>query len=168
MYRRSERARKLPRYHAAMDPTPDVAAPRLRRYRWAALLAAVLAVGLAVAFVAARALRRGRLLDPPSEPAEAIDTDAYLQPLESEIEPGKGERVVPFSGFAVSVETHPEAALVSIAGVERGESPVLAGLDCKPGTKVPIRVVKRGFRPARASTVCRSDALVKLTVRLVP
>jgi PEGA domain len=144
------------------------AVPRLRRYRWTALLAVVLVVGVAVAWVAARALRRGRLLDPPAEPAEAIDTDAYLRPLESEVDPGRGERVVPFPGFAISVETHPEAALVTIAGVERGESPVLAGLDCKPGTKVSIRVAKAGFRPARASTVCRSDALVKLTVRLTP
>lgn len=144
------------------------AAPRIRRYRWAALLALALAIAVGVAWVAARRLRRGRWPGPPPQPAEAIDNDAYLRPLESEEEPGKGERVLPFSGFAISVETRPEAALVTIAGVERGESPVLAGLDCKPGTKVPIRVVKRGFRPARASTVCRSDALVKLTVRLVP
>jgi hypothetical protein len=45
---------------------------------------------------------------------------------------------------------------------------VLAGVECKPGAKVPIRVEKPGFRPVRAATTCRSDALVKLTVRLAP
>ncbi|HEY6002557.1 MAG TPA: PEGA domain-containing protein [Anaeromyxobacter sp.] len=142
---------------------------RTPRYRWAGLLALGLAAGLAVAFVAARALRAGRATaDRPGEPPEAIDRDSYLRPLESEVEAAGGERIAPFSGFAVSVETEPEAALVTIAGVERGEAPVLAGVECKPGAKVPIRVVKPGFRPARASTLCRSDALVKLTIRLNP
>jgi hypothetical protein len=143
------------------------ARPRLlRSYRWAALLGLGLAAGLAVAFVAARALRHGRAADPSGEPAEAIDRDSYLRPLESEIDSAGGERVAPFSGFAVAVETDPEDALVTIAGVERGESPVLAGVECKPGAKVPIRVVKPGFRPVRASTLCRADALVKLTIHL--
>jgi PEGA domain len=144
------------------------ARPRLLgSYRWAVLLGLGLAAALAVAFVAARALRHGRAAaDRPGEPADAIDTDSYLRPLESEVEATGGERVAPFSGFAVAVETEPEDALVTIAGVERGEAPVLAGVECKPGAKVPIRVVKRGFRPARASTLCRADALVKLTIRL--
>jgi hypothetical protein len=140
-----------------------------RSYRWAVPLALVLAAGLAVAFVAARALRPGRAgADRPAEPADAIDRDSYIRPLESEVEVAGGERVAPFSGFAVSVETEPEDALVTIGGVERGESPVVAGVECRPGAKVPIRVVKQGFRPARASTVCRTDALVKLTIRLAP
>jgi hypothetical protein len=143
------------------------AGARRRSWRWAAPLAVALAVGLAVALAAARANRRGRgAADRTAEPAEAIDRDAYLRPMEMEVEAGTGERVAPFSGFAISVETEPEDALVTIAGVERGEAPVLAGVECDPGTRVPIRVVKRGFRPARASALCRSDALVKLTVRL--
>ena len=143
---------------------------RLRRprYRWAALMAAGLAAGLLVAWGAARALRTRTAEDRPREPPEAIDTDRYLGPIETEAEPGTGERVGPFSGFAISVETEPEDALVTIAGEERGESPVLAGVECRPGSKVPIRVVKPGFRPVRATTVCRSDALVKLTIRLEP
>jgi PEGA domain-containing protein len=136
-------------------------------YRWTVLLALGLAAGLSVAWVAARALRRGPA-EPPREPPEAIDTDRYIRPIETELEPGTGEQVAPFSGFAVSIETEPGDALVTVGGVERGESPVLAGVECTPGAKVPIRVAKPGFRPARASTVCRADALVKLTIRLTP
>lgn len=147
--------------------TPD-SRPRRPSHRFAVLLASGLAAGLAVAGIAAWALRHRSAADRPHEPAEMVDTDKYLFPIETEAEPGSGEQVAPFSGFAVSVETEPEDALVTIAGVERGESPVLAGVECKPGTKVPIRVEKPGFRPARATTVCRVDALVKLTVRLVP
>lgn len=142
--------------------TTDAGAPR---YRWAVLLALGLAVGTGGAFIAARLLRPSRA-ERPSEPAQAIDTDEYLGPIAGNVEPGSGEEVAPFSGFAVSVETEPADALVTIAGVERGEAPVLAGVECRPGAKVAIRVVKPGFRPARAATLCRSDALVKLTVRL--
>jgi hypothetical protein len=142
--------------------TTDAAAPR---YRWAVLLALGLAVGIGGAFAAARLLRPSRA-ERPSEPAQAIDTDEYLAPLAGGVDPGSGEQVAPFSGFAVSVETEPEDALVTVAGVERGEAPVLAGVDCRPGAKVAIRVEKPGFRPARSTTVCRADTLVKLTVRL--
>lgn len=146
--------------------TPD-ARSTSPSYRWVAVLVLGLAVLLVIAWFTIRGLRpRGAGAGPPGEPAEAIDTDRYLGPIEADAVPGTAEKVAPFSGFAVSVETDPEDALVTIAGVERGESPVLAGIQCEPGAAVPIRVVKPGFRPARASTVCRSDALVKLTVRL--
>ncbi|HEY6101559.1 MAG TPA: PEGA domain-containing protein [Anaeromyxobacter sp.] len=147
----------------------DAEASGRPRYRWTLLLALGLAAGTGVAWAAARALRPG-LFAPsrPHEPAEQIDTDKYLGPIETAAEPATGEQIAPFSGFAVSVETEPEDALVTIAGVERGESPVLAGVECKPGTKVPVRVEKSGFRPARATTTCRADTLVKLTLRLAP
>jgi hypothetical protein len=138
------------------------AGTRTPRYRWAVLLGLGLLVGIGGAYLAARKLSPQRA--PPSEPAEAVDTDAYLAPIE--FEPGTGEAVAPFSGFAVSIETEPADALVTVGGVERGEAPVLAGVECRPGAKVPIEVAKPGFRRARATTLCRSDALVKLTVRL--
>ena len=74
--------------------------------------------------------------------------------------------VAPFSGFAVSVDTEPSGALVSVGGVPRGEAPVLAGLDCSPGDPVEISAQKAGFAVARTTTTCRRDTLVKLTVRL--
>ncbi len=141
--------------HAARPPS----------YRWAVLLALGLACGLGILWAAARALRPA---DRPHEPAEAVDTDRYLRPFETAADPSTGEEIAPFSGFAVSVETEPPDALVTIAGVERGEAPVLAGIECKPGTKVAIRVEKPGFPAARTATTCRTDALVKLTVRLGP
>lgn len=144
--------------HAARPPS----------YRWTVLLALGLVCGIAVLWVAARALRPGAGAEHPHEPAEAVDTDKYLRPIETAADPRTGEELAPFSGFAVSVETEPPDALVTIAGIERGESPVLAGVECKPGTKVPIRVEKPGFPPARTATTCRTDALVKLTIRLGP
>ncbi len=146
----------------AMTTEPGARHPR---YRWTWLLALGLAVGLGVLWLVGRGLRRG---GGPQEPAEVIDTDRYLRPIETAADPRTGEEVAPFSGFAVSVETEPPDALVTIAGVERGEAPVLAGVECKPGATVPIRVEKPGFSTARATTTCRSDVLVKLTVRLDP
>ncbi len=132
-----------------------------RHGRWLALAAGV-AGAAALVFLGRGLLRGGR-----HEPA-ALDTDRYLRPIETAADPRTGEEIAPFSGFAISVETEPPDALVTIAGVERGEAPVLAGIPCKPGAKVPIRVEKPGFRPARTATTCRTDALVKLTVRLAP
>jgi hypothetical protein len=101
----------------------------------------------------------------PHEPAQEIDTSHYLRPLETAAA-GPGEQVAPFSGFAIAVETEPPGALVTIAGVPRGEAPALANVDCTPGAKLEIRAEKEGFAPARAETACRADTLVKLTVRL--
>lgn len=136
------------------------------RYRWMVLLGAGLAVCLAIVWVTVHEVWPRFASKPHPEPPEGIDTDRYLRPIETVLEPVTGERVAPFSGFAVSVETDPESALVSIAGVERGEAPVVAGVECRPGTKIPVQVRKPGFRPARTTTRCRTDALVKLTVRL--
>lgn len=145
----------------AMSTEPGARHPR---YRWTWLLALGLAVGLGVLWAVGRGLRHGSA---EQEPAE-VDTDKYLRPIETAADPRTGEEVAPFSGFAVAVETEPPDALVTIAGVERGESPVLAGVDCKPGATVPIRVEKPGFSTARATTTCRADVLVKLHLRLDP
>jgi hypothetical protein len=135
------------------------------RYRRLAALIAVAAVVIGV-LGAALAWLPGRAPSArPSEPAEEIDTSHYLRPLETAAA-GPGEEVAPFSGFAVSVETEPPGGLVTIAGVPRGEAPVLANLECKPGAKLEIRAEKEGFVPARVETACRADSLVKLTIRL--
>jgi hypothetical protein len=89
-----------------------------------------------------------------------------LDPIAPRAAVGTGEQIAPFTGFAVSVDTDPPGALVSIAGVPRGEAPVLAGLDCSPGDRVEIAAEKGGWAVARTATTCRADALVKLTVRL--
>lgn len=101
----------------------------------------------------------------PDEPAE-LDTSDYLAPLETAADPATGEVTAPFAGFAVSVESEPAGAIVTVAGVPRGEAPVLAGVDCRPGRRVEVRAEKAGFAPVRSATRCRKDTLVKLTLRL--
>lgn len=89
-----------------------------------------------------------------------------LEPITPRADVRTGEQVAPFSGFAVSVDTEPSGAVVTVAGVPRGEAPVLVGVECTPGATVEIAAEKGGFAVARAGTTCRADTLVKLTVRL--
>jgi PEGA domain-containing protein len=144
---------------------PRDTAPHRPSYGWLVGLVAVLAAGLGGLVLVAR-LRTPARAERPNEPAE-IDTSVILRPLETSADPATGERVAPFNGFAVSVETDPPGALVRVAGQERGEAPVFAGLPCAPGAPVDVRAEKPGFAPARATTTCRRDALVKLELRLV-
>ncbi len=104
---------------------------------------------------------RNRSVESPEAAGRVLD------PIRPHADARTGEQVAPFSGFAVSVDTDPPGAVVSVGGVPRGEAPVLAGLDCAPGDPVEISAQRAGFAVARASTTCRRDALVKLTVRLV-
>lgn len=126
-----------------------------------------LVVALAVAVGVLALVGRWRPSSPPHEQAE-LDTAEYLRPLEVAADPRTGEQLAPFTGFAIEVDTEPPEALVFVAGEERGESPVLAGVTCAPGERIPIRVEKAGFRTAHEVTRCRKDALVKLEVRLAP
>jgi len=139
------------------DPPP---APPPRRSGGLPIALGALAAGVLLIGIALWA-RPGGTPVLPGGGAERV-----LAPLSPEAVPGSGEQVAPFSGFAVSVESVPPGAVVSIAGVPRGEAPVLAGLDCDPGERIEIVAEKRGYRAARAATTCREDALVKLTLRL--
>ncbi|HET8540777.1 MAG TPA: hypothetical protein VFL83_12980 [Anaeromyxobacter sp.] len=106
-------------------------------------------------------------LSPRSTNVERAGVEGdVLDPIQPRADVRTGEQVAPFSGFAVSVDTDPPGAVVSIAGVRRGEAPVLAGVDCAAGDRVEIAAQKRGYPVARTATTCRTDALVKLTVRL--
>jgi hypothetical protein len=163
-----------PRLRDAAARSPELAAMLVRkhgdpssRYRRIALLVlgAALAIGILAATVSILPGALRARSDKRGEPAEEIDNSHYLRPLRTERE-GPGEETAPFSGFAISVETEPPGALVTIAGVPRGEAPVLANVACKPGARLEIAAEKAGFRPARAGTSCREDTIVKLTVRL--
>jgi hypothetical protein len=77
-----------------------------------------------------------------------------------------GERVAPFHGFGVSVDSFPSGARVLAGGVELGETPLTASFRCEPGEPVALRVEKAGFRAWRRETRCRADALVVLEARL--
>ena len=143
-----------------LTPDPEPAAPSRGR---AARIAFVVAAALVVAGVLAHAFtpRTTRVVL-----QDLAERGRALAPIQTAADPRTGERTAPFSGFAVSVETVPPGALVTIDGIERGEAPVLAGLDCTPGARVEIAARKAGVSRARVATTCRADTLVKLTVRL--
>ncbi len=158
------------------DPKGQIAKAVARSPELAAMLAAdrprrsrvPRRVALAAGGVAAGALAvwgAVASLSPKHEAAE-LDTSHYLYPPETAADPATGEESGPFSGFAVSVESDPPGALVTVAGIPRGEAPVIAGVDCKPGRKIEVRAEKAGLAPGVKSTLCRKDTLVKITVRL--
>jgi hypothetical protein len=139
--------------------------PRWTRRRLAALALATLATagGIGAAAWAWRAQRRPPV--GPSETAE-LDESIYLRPIKTERE-ATGEETAPFTGFALSIDTVPPGAVISVGGEVRGEAPVLANITaCRGAEKIEIRAVKKGFRPARRQIACRADTLVKLTLRL--
>jgi hypothetical protein len=133
--------------------------PRLVVLALASAAIGVLVVWAAFSWVSSRRA--------PHETAE-LDTADYLEPLKTGADPSTGEETAHFAGFAVSVESEPPGAIVTVAGVPRGEAPVIAGVDCRPGRRVAVRAEKAGFAPAKVATTCRKDTLVKLTVRLSP
>jgi hypothetical protein len=154
---------------AAASANPELAAllagkhdDPSRRYRRLASLVGGLAllVGLVllVAF-ATRPWRRGH------EAAVEIDRSVLLAPIKTE-RTAPNEETSPFTGFAVSIDTDPPGALVSIGGALRGEAPVLASLSCRGSEKVEILAQKPGWRPLRRELACRADTLVKMTLRL--
>ncbi|HSN91877.1 MAG TPA: hypothetical protein VLS93_11670 [Anaeromyxobacteraceae bacterium] len=106
----------------------------------------------------------------PRDPAVAgsVPGGQVLAPVAGERDATTGEEVVAFQGFAVSVETEPPGALVTVDGVPRGEAPAFAGVDCSPGEAVEVQAEARGRAPVHVRTACRRDALVKLRLRLPP
>jgi hypothetical protein len=137
----------------------DASAAAAKRRRLVVLGVGAVAVAAFVGLLAA-------LPGPVEESPPELDNSHLLRPLATARDPETGERTAPFEGFAVSVETQPPGAFVLVGGKPRGEAPVLAGVDCRPGAIVEIRAEKAGLRPARVTTRCRSDTLVKLVVRL--
>jgi hypothetical protein len=155
---------------AAMSKNPELAAilaarpggDGARYRRLAALLAGTaVAVGLLAAAAWSTKPWRGRA----SELATEIDRGVYLAPIKTE-RTAPGEETAPFTGFAVSVETDPPGALVTIGGKPRGEAPVLAEVACRGTEKIEIRAEKAGYAAARRELGCRADTLVKMTLRL--
>jgi hypothetical protein len=136
-------------------------------HRIVPVLAAVLVVaglGLAALSVLRRTPRGAAAASAPAEPAVAVEGATLLPPLAVRAE--GDELTAAFSGFAVSVETDPPGAVVTVAGRRRGEAPVLADVPCAPGAPVDVVAELPGRPPARRATTCRADTLVKLTLRL--
>jgi hypothetical protein len=120
-----------------------------------------------VVALAAIAIGAGVALWPrkPRHEVPEMDFSTYLPPIKTE-KTASGEETSPFTGFAVSIDTDPAGAVVSIGGVVRGEAPVLANVSCRAGDPVEVRAERQGFAPARRQVACRADTLVKLTLRL--
>jgi hypothetical protein len=77
-----------------------------------------------------------------------------------------GERVAPFQGFGLSIDSTPPGARVRVGGSEVGDTPIVTTVDCDPGREVEVSVEKRGFRLARRLVRCRADALLELSITL--
>jgi hypothetical protein len=108
---------------------------------------------------------------PPLSPAELADLQKSwigsesIAPRSERLDASTGERVLPFHGFGLQVDTTPDGARVLVNGEEMGTSPLLTTVHCRPGEPVEVRAV-RGERSATASTRCREDALVKVALSL--
>jgi hypothetical protein len=156
------------RLEEAMRRSPELAAmlsrprgdPSRLWLRLVGLLGAAALVVL-VGWLALKGLGRWRR----EEPATEIDNSVYLPPIKTEKAPN-GEETSPFTGFAVTVDTEPPGATISIGGKLRGEAPVLASIECRGTEKVAVVARKEGFRPTTRELACRADTLVKLTLRL--
>ena len=149
----------------AQVPEVDVSA-LLRQREDAAAARPWLRLALVVA-LAAIAVGAAVALWPrkPRHEIPEMDFSTYLPPIKTE-KTTTGEETSPFTGFAVSIDTEPAGAVVSIGGVVRGEAPVLANVSCRAGDQVEVRAERQGFSPARRQVACRADTLVKLTLRL--
>jgi hypothetical protein len=148
-------------------PAPEVNVSALLRLGEDAAARPWLRLALVVA-LAAIAVGAGVALwprKPPQREIPEMDFSTYLPPIKTE-KTASGEETSPFTGFAVSIETDPAGAVVSIGGVVRGEAPVLANVSCRAGEPVEVRAERQGFAPARRQVACRADTLVKLTLRL--
>ena len=101
------------------------------------------------------------------EVAEALAKSEMVAPREAQVDPATGEQVTPFAGgFALSVDSRPAGARVLVNGADMGETPLLAGVECRPGDVLEVRLEKRGLRPATRTTRCRKDAVVRLEFEL--
>lgn len=148
---------RIPKTSPLLGPEPTLWRPLGARI---AIFVFLVLVAVVLALVLATRLRRS-----PGGPGSPAGPGTLLRPLEPSRNAVTGEETAAFAGFAVSVDTIPAGALVTVAGVARGEAPVFAGVDCAPGDRIEIRAERAGL-DARATTACRADTLVKLKLRL--
>jgi len=108
---------------------------------------------------------------PPISPRELAELQKSWEGSESiapraeRVDPSTGERVLPFHGFGLQVDTTPPGARVLVGEEEMGTSPLLTTVSCQPGDAVQVRA-ELGEVSAAATTRCRKDVLVKLALAL--
>lgn len=88
-----------------------------------------------------------------------------LAPREGTIGPD-GERVAPFQGFGLSIDSTPPGARVLVGGQMVGETPILTSVDCVAGDPVEVRLERKPYQPQVRTVRCRADALLSLAVTL--
>jgi hypothetical protein len=154
----------------ATESRKDMPRPRLLLFALGLAGAVGLAVLLARGFTGPRGERRVTMdeaVKAEKEVAEALSKSEMVAPREAQVDPATGEQVTPFAGgFALSVDSRPDGARVLVNGQEVGETPLLAGVECKPGELLELRLEKRGAKPETRTTRCRKDAVVHLEFEL--
>jgi hypothetical protein len=90
-----------------------------------------------------------------------------LAPRGDRVDPASGERVAPFHGFGLQLDSAPAGARALVNGEDMGTTPLLTTVDCVPGDEVTVELDRAGRRGS-ARTRCRADTLVKLRVVLTP
>lgn len=154
----------------AAESRKDMPRPRLLLFALGLAGAVGLAVLVARGFTGPKGERRVTMeeaVKAEKEVAEALSKSEMVAPREAQVDPATGEQVTPFAGgFALSVDSRPDGARVLVNGQEVGETPLLAGVECKPGEPVEVRLEKRGLKPEARTTRCRKDAVVHLEIEL--
>lgn len=141
----------------AADPAPG------RPWKAVAVFAAIfLALSGAIAGMSALARKRNPTW---SDGTPAFDDSVYLPALSTE-RLGPDEERADFTGFALSIDTVPSGAVVTVAGEVRGEAPVLTDFRCRTGQKLELLAEKPGYRRARRIVTCRVNTVLKLTLHL--
>lgn len=154
----------------AAESRRDMPRPRLLLFVLGLAVAVGLAVLLAKGFTrppGERKVTMEEAVAAEKEVAEALGKSEMIAPREAQVDPATGEQVTPFAGgFALSIDSRPDGARVLVNGQELGETPLLAGVECKPGEAVEVRVEKKGLRAAARTTRCRKDSVVRLELEL--
>jgi len=88
-----------------------------------------------------------------------------IAPRDDRLDAATGERVAPFHGFGLQLDSVPAGARAIVNGEDKGTTPLLTTVDCRPGDEVSVELDRAGER-GRARTRCRADTLVKLRVSL--
>lgn len=133
--------------------------------------------------------RDGPAKEEPPKPPEAPTPEQIVQARKAQVDLGKAQKgwesvtvlsprdgkvgedglvTLPFEGFGLSVESAPAGATVSVNGAARGETPLLASVDCAAGETLTVRVEKPPLPAWERKVRCRADALVKLSATLRP
>jgi hypothetical protein len=124
----------------------------------------LLQVASGVCAVLAAALLAYRVLGlPATPPAPAIYAPEPAKP------PKAGqftESERPATGFIIVVESVPEGALLSVDGVENGETPASLNLDCKPGSSHALKLTAAGFAPVEHAVACKKDVMLVVSAKL--